>query len=222
MRRAATALLLCAATRLCVHAPPLSAQTADAVLDRAIAAYQRVTTLKAGFTQRVTDPMIGTDETSRGEFYQRRPKFAMRFTQPVGDEIVSDGQTLWVYLPSSAPHQVIRSAIGQGTDSPDPVAEFLQNPRERFAIAYVRADSVEHRPADVLSFTPKAEGSAYRRVLAWIDRKDGLPHAFEITESAGTIRRVTFDHIQINARVPGSTFAFNVPSGARVVDATQQ
>jgi len=206
----------------CVAASALEAQSADAVLDHSIAAYQRVTTLKAEFTQRITDPMIGTDETSRGSFYQQRPKFAMRFTQPMGDEIVSDGQTLWVYLPSSAPHQVIRSTLGQGTDSPDPVAEFLQSPRERFTIAYVRSDSVGRHPADVLSFVPKGANSAYRRVLAWIDRKDGLPHQFEITESAGTVRRVTFDRIPINARVPGSTFAFNVPSGARVVDATQQ
>jgi outer membrane lipoprotein-sorting protein len=41
--------------------------------------------------------MIGTNDTSRGEFMQRRPnRFAMRWRDPAGDVIVSDGEVMWV------------------------------------------------------------------------------------------------------------------------------
>ena len=213
------------ATVLLTALPPyrLTAQSdADAVLDRAVAAFQRVATLRADFTQSVNDPMIGTSESSRWEFVQQRPnKFAMRFRHPAGDLILSDGQTLWVYLPSTTPNQVVRTTVARG-QSPDVIAEFLDRPRERFTIAYVKEDAVGRRAADVLAFAPKGQNSAYQKVLVWIDRQDNLPHQAEITEASGAVRRITFDRLQVNGAVRASEFAFTPPAGARVVDATQQ
>ncbi len=200
----------------------LSAQNPDAVLDRAVAAFEKVTTLRAEFTQVVADRMIGTDDTSRGDLFHQRPnKFAMKWRHPAGDLILSDGQTLWIYLPSTAPQQVIRSDA-RGGQSLDVVAEFLDRPRERFTITYVKADTVGRRATDVLAFTPKAQNTAYRRVLVWIDRQDDLPRQFEITEASGTTRRIGLDRLQVNRRLPASAFVFRPPAGARVVNATQQ
>ena len=218
MKAAALAvLLLSAAAPLRVHA-----QDADAILDRAVAAFQKVATLRADFTQTVTDPMIGTNESSRGEYVAQRPnKFAMRWRHPAGDLILSDGQTLWIYLPSTTPNQVIRSSLARGGQSVDVLGEFLDRPREHFTIAFLKADSINRRPADVLAFTPKTANTPYRRVLVWIDRRDNLPHQVEITEASGGTRRVTLDRLQVNGAVPASLFAFTPPAGARVVDASQ-
>jgi outer membrane lipoprotein carrier protein len=197
-------------------------QDADAILDRAVAAFQRVTTLRADFTQTVTDPMIGTNETSLGEYVAQRPnKFAMRWRHPAGDLILADGQTLWIYLPSTSPNQVIRSNFARGGQSVDVIGEFLDRPREHFTIAFVKSEAINRRPADVLAFTPRAANTPYRRVLVWIDRRDNLPRQVEISEAAGGIRRVTLDRLQVNGAVPASTFVFTPPAGARVVDASQ-
>jgi outer membrane lipoprotein carrier protein len=210
---------------LAVAVRPLTAAAqgdASTVVDRAVAAYGKVSSLRADFTQVVQDAMIGTDETSRGEFLQMRPnRFAMRWRNPPGDVILADGQTLWVYLPSSTPNQVIRSALAHNGQTPDVIAEFLDRPRDRFTIVYVKSEPVLHRPADVLSFTPRAQNTAYRRVLVWVDRQDSLPHQVEITEASGTVRRITFDRMRINGAMSASTFVFRPPSGARVVDASQ-
>jgi len=205
--------------------PPvlLSAQSpeAAAIIDRAVAAFAKVETLRADITMRLNDPMLGTDLTSHGEYIAKRPnKFAMKWRQPPGDVILSDGRVLWVYLPSTTPGQVIRSTLQRGS-SPDVLAEFLERPREHFTITFVRADSVGRRPVDVLSMTPTQEGTAYQRVLAWIDRQDNLPHRFDITETSGQIRHVTLDRIRVNTTVRAAEFVFTPPSGARVVDATQ-
>src|SRR5438046_9733508 len=53
------------------------------ILDRASATYQTITSLSAEFVQIITNPMIGTPDTTRGRLYQMRPsRFAMRFTAP--------------------------------------------------------------------------------------------------------------------------------------------
>jgi outer membrane lipoprotein carrier protein len=201
-----------------------AAQKADAgaLLDRAVAAFSHVTTLRADFTQHVRDPMLGTSDTSSGEFLQQRPgRFAMRWRQPAGDLILSDGVALWVYLPSTAPKQVVRSNLsGRPGESADVVSEFLDQPRQRFTVSYVRADSVDSRAADVLSLVPKQGNLPYRRVLIWVDREDDLVRRVEISEGSGAVRRITFDRLRTNVPIPASSFTFRLPAGVRVVDAS--
>ena len=44
-----------------------------------------------------------------GVFVQERPnRVSITFTEPSGDRIVGDGKSLWVYLPSSTPGQVLK------------------------------------------------------------------------------------------------------------------
>ena len=198
------------------------AQDAGAILDRAVAAYGRITSFRAAFVQEVSDPMIGGGEPSRGEFLQQRPnRFAMRWTRPRGDLILADGQYLWVYLPSSTPNQVIRSRLsGRAGESADVIAEFLDRPRDRFTVAYVRADRANGREADVIALTPRDRNAAYSLVHVWVDRQDTLVRKVEITEASGAVRRLTFDRLRINATIPASSFVFRPPTGIRVVDAT--
>jgi len=201
---------------------PARAQNAGAILDGAVAVYGRITSFRADFVQEVTDPMIGGGEPSQGEFLQQRPnRFAMRWTRPRGDLILADGQYLWVYLPSSTPNQVVRSRLTGGAgESADVIAEFLDRPRERFTVAYVRADRANGREADVLALTPRSRDAAYARVHVWVDRQDSLVRKVEITEASGAVRRLTFDRLRTNVAIPASSFVFRPPTGIRVVDAT--
>src|SRR6266566_3867508 len=126
------------------------------ILDRASATYQTITSLSAEFVQIITNPMIGTPDTTRGRLYQMRPsRFAMRFTAPKGDRIVADGRFLWLYTPSTTPGQVIRSRIPEygttGHVPPPPPPKcaprgpilmglFGERPRARAAAQYARPD----------------------------------------------------------------------------------
>jgi len=203
-------------------AAPARAQDANAILDRSVAAFAKVTSLRADFVQEVSDPMIGGSEPSRGEFLQQKPgRFAMRWSHPRGDLIVSDGQYLWVYLPSSTPDQVVRTRLnGRPGESADIIAEFLERPHERFSAAYVRADHAGGRDADVLALTPLDRNAPYSRVLVWVDRADGLVRKIEIGEASGAVRRITLDRLRPNAQIPASAFYFRPPAGVRVVDAS--
>ena len=115
---------------------PVRAQPAAAAVDRAVTAYNALSTVRAEFTQTITNPLTGTLLTARGEFVRRRPNLlSITFSDPQGDRIVADGQSVWVYLPSSAPGQVMKfGATDMNATRVDPASQFLVNPRERFTI----------------------------------------------------------------------------------------
>jgi outer membrane lipoprotein-sorting protein len=210
---------------ICAAPPRLAAQHPEAgeILDGAVAAFGRATTLRADFTQYLRDPMVGSSDTSSGEFLRQSPgKFAFRWSHPAGDVIMADGQVLWAYLPSSAPGQAIRSTLtGKPGESADVLAEFLDEPGQRFLVSYVRTDSVGPRDADVLALVPRQQGTLpYRRVLIWVDRADSLVRRVEINEGSGAVRRIVLDRLRVNVPIPASSFVFRVPKGVRVVDAS--
>jgi outer membrane lipoprotein carrier protein len=197
-----------------------SAQDPWLVLDRASAAWQATQSLTASFVQIITNPMVGEPDTTRGQLFQQRPsRFAMRFTDPTGDRIVADGRYLWLYTPSTAPGQVIRSRIPEvGTTGPNLVGQFVERPRERYTARYVRADSGGAGWADVVALTPLDSALPYSSAVIWVGRADGLVRRVDLVESGGQERSVRLTQLRPNAAVPAKEFRFTPPAGVRVVD----
>ena len=101
---------------LATAASTLSGQSSDQVLDHAVKSWAKVKTARATFEQTVTNALTGSSATARGDFQQQRPhRLAIRFTDPAGDRIVADGASVWVYLPSSAPGQVVKRSASDAT-----------------------------------------------------------------------------------------------------------
>lgn len=216
MRRtlsAAVAALAFAATAAGAQTP------ADAALDRAVAAYAKVHSLRATFDQSLSNPVTGRSAQAKGELLVKRPgRVAVRFTQPAGDRIVSDGKFVWIYLPTSAPGQVMRARAdaSQGTGM-DVSTELLTAPRTKFDVADAGAATVDGRPARIVILTPRTARN-YTKARLWIGNADGVVRQLELTENSGVVRTIVFRTIQLNARVPASAFRFEVPKGAKVFD----
>jgi outer membrane lipoprotein carrier protein len=199
----------------------LDAQSPTATLDRAVRAYKKVKTIRAAFTQTITNPLLGQTVTSAGEIVQRRPNHvSVRFTDPAGDRIVADGKWVWFYLPSSTPGQVVRARISQGgSGSPDLTAQFLDTPASRFEVTDLGRDKVNGRAARVLSLVPKTGVDApFTKAVIWVDDADALIRQFELTEPSEIVRRVTITKLTLNPTIPASAFRFTPPSGTKVID----
>ncbi len=206
-----------------VGAPVASAgaQSPGATLDRAVRAYKNVKTVRASFTQTITNPLLGATVRSAGELLQRRPNHvSVRFTDPAGDRIVADGAWVWFYLPSSVPGQVIRQRIASGgSGSPDLTAQFLDTPASRFNVTDLGREKVNGRTARVLSLVPKAGvDAAFTKAVVWVDSADALIRQFELTEPSEIVRRVTITKLTLNPTIAASTFRFTPPSGTKVID----
>ena len=206
---------------LMASAASVGAQSASATLDRAVRAYKNVKTVRASFTQTITNPLLGVTVTAAGELLQRRPNHvSVRFTDPAGDRIVADGAWVWFYLPSSVPGQVIRQRIASGGGgSPDLTAQFLDTPSSRFSVTDLGREKVNGRNARVLSLVPRpGVEAAFTKAVVWVDSADALIRQFELTEPSEVVRRVTITKLTLNPSIPASAFRFTPPSGTKVID----
>ena len=199
-----------------------TASTTDRVLDRALARYATVKTLRSTFEQTITNPLTRSSHTSRGESVQHRPsKLAITFSDPKGDRIVVDGHHVWVYTPSSTPGQVLRLPVGAaGSSPPDLVTEIFTDPRKRYAITSAGTKTVGSRTLDGLTMVPLPNTSAsgmFASVVVWLDRT-GLIREFQLTDHNGLTRGVKFTSIKLNPALPKNAFVFVVPKGVRVFE----
>ena len=100
--------------------PAAAQQDGLAALEEASARYGRATSVCADFVQLRAVPLLRQEVTQRGRLCSADPNlFAMRFTDPEGNVIVSDGATQWIYRPSDNPNQVFRARIGPETGGQD-------------------------------------------------------------------------------------------------------
>src|SRR5688572_12036937 len=105
-------MLLTLALGLSAAVSSTEAQTVDQTIDQAIAAWNKVTTMRATFEQTIMNPITGSGMVARGSFQQKKPHLlSITFTEPKDDRIVADGKFVWVYLQSATPGQVLKMTM---------------------------------------------------------------------------------------------------------------
>jgi outer membrane lipoprotein-sorting protein len=199
-------------------ASPAARDSAAQILARAAERYRAIRSLQADFTMRVENPLLRSTIASAGVLYQKRPdRLLLRFTEPAGDVIVSDGEYFWVYYPSVNAEQVMRSpAAASGSTGVDLQAQFLGDPTERFRYTLEGTDAVGGRPAWRMLLVPR-ERVGYRSLRVWLDQADHLARRFEITEDNGSVRHFELRNLRLDPAIADRLFQFQVPSGARVI-----
>ena len=199
----------------------LHAQSVDATIDRAVAAWAKVKTVRGTFEQTVSNSLTGGSATARGRYAQEKPnRLSIRFSDPATDAIVSDGKVLWVYLPNSAPGQVIKRAATDRASVPiDLTGQFLDAPKSKYDISAAGARTVDGHAAHGLLLVPKkGTQSQLTRATVWIDDDDSLIREFESTEASGVTRHVRLTSLETNVAIDPATFSFAPPKGIKIVD----
>ena len=196
------------------------AQNAGAVIDRAVAAYARLNSMRAEFQQTLTNPLTGSSQTTSGVILRKKPNL-LSINFDSGDRVAADGSTLWVYLPSSVPGQVIRMPYTGGNASTvDPADQFLSSPRTRFTVTSSGTATVGGRATHAVTLVPKQANTAFTSAQVWIDDSDSSIRQFDVETASGLKRHVVITSFTANPVLGKSSFKFAVPKGAKVVDQT--
>ena len=197
---------------------PAQAQNADAIIDRAVAAYARLTSMRAEFRQTLTNPLTGSTQTTTGVILRKKPNLlSINFAS--GDRVAADGSTLWVYLPSSTPGQVMRMPYSGGNATAlDPAREFLDSPRARFTVSASGAATVGGRATHAVTLVPRRANANFTTAKVWIDDADSSIRQFDVENASGLKRHVVITSFTQNPAINSSSFRFSVPKGAKVVD----
>jgi outer membrane lipoprotein carrier protein len=202
---------------------PISAraQSAAAILDRAVFAYARLNSMRAEFRQTLTNPLTGNSQTTSGVILRKKPNL-LSITFDSGDRVAADGSTLWVYLPSSVPGQVMRMPYTGGNASTvDPAEQFLNAPRTRFNVTSAGSATVGGRATHAITLVPKRANAGFKSAILWIDDTDSSIRQFDVETANGLKRHVVITRFTPNPELSRSRFRFAVPKGAKVVDQAQ-
>jgi outer membrane lipoprotein carrier protein len=203
------------------QAPATDSARALAALDRAVKAYAAAGSLRASFEQSIRNPLTGTVATSTGTLQQQPPKLlAVTFTKPAGDRIVADGQSLWVYVPSAIPGQVMRLPLGAaGPGGVDVLGQFFENPRARYAVTPVGVDTTDGHATYRVRLVPTSrDGAPFQSATLWLDERHGWLWRFVVADAMGLERTVRITSLSPGAKPDDGAFRFVVPKGVRVVE----
>jgi outer membrane lipoprotein carrier protein len=195
-----------------------SAQSADAVLERAVATYSTLNSVRVEFRQTLTNPLTGNKAATTGVLLRKKPNL-LNISFDNGDRIVADGTNLWLYLPSSVPGQVIRTPVKASSSATfDPAGELLVSPRTRYSAASAGTAVVGDRNAHIVVLTPKAADVPFTKARLWVDDADGTVRQFEVTDANGLERFITITKLASNPNIARKEFSFTPPAGVKVVD----
>jgi chaperone LolA len=213
-----TRLTYFAAIALAALPAAAQAQNADSIIDRAVSAYARLNSMRAEFRQTLTNPLTGNSQITSGVILRKKPNL-LSINFDSGDRVAADGSTLWVYLPSSVPDQVVRMPYtGGNADTVDPAEEFLNSPRARFTVTSSGTATVGGRATHAVTLVPKRENARFTSAKVWIDDTDSSIRQFDVETANGLKRHVVITSFAANPELSRASFQFTVPKGAKVVD----
>lgn len=190
-----------------------------AALEAAAARYAEAGGLCADFEQQLDNPLLGVTRTSRGQLCQRSPNlFRMGFTDPVGDFVLSDGRSFYLFYPSMNPGQVIRVPLDPERGGLDFYREFLSMPAERYEITTEATEQLDGRDVLRLALTPRT-ATGITRARVWVDAVARVIPRVEVVEANGVTRTVDLKNVTFENLPARDFFEFVLPAGARVLDA---
>ncbi|SCK40336.1 outer membrane lipoprotein carrier protein [Variovorax sp. HW608] len=173
---------------------------------------------RAEFTQTVTSPpkegQTARDKVSTGTFeFQRPGRFRFDYKKPFVQNIVADGETLWLF--DADLNQVTQRKQAQALGS-TPAALIASAPDLKALQADFALESAPERDGlQWVKATPKSKDGQLQSVQIGF-QGDSLA-ALEILDSFGQKSVLKFGRVEVNPSLPANTFQFKPPPGADVV-----
>ncbi|MBK8230564.1 MAG: outer membrane lipoprotein carrier protein LolA [Candidatus Eisenbacteria bacterium] len=206
-------VLIALGLRFGLGAPAAAGESAGETLLRAVSGpFLALDTFQAGFEQ--TQHWVGMDEpaVSKGTLYLKRPNlFRIEYTEPKGHLQLSDGKTVWTYIPENG--EVLKTILPEGQGG-DLLRRILLESRPE---AEVATAEVVGRPCKVLSLIP-AEDLGLSRVRLWTPNGSNAILQYEIEDGSGNRSLFRLDHTRQNPTLKETLFEFTPPTGVPVIE----
>ncbi len=213
MRKKGTILyiLLCVLLGVAVTA---RAEKLETVLKELARKYSTVKSLSAEFFQESEHPAIKKKTLAQGRVFFKSPnRFRWLILSPPGEEVISDGKTLWIYQPDLS--QVIKSTAQRGI--PAMVVRLigaLRNIKKEFSVQY----QGKTNGTIALRLSPKQQLPEIEKLILFVDSKEFFVVKIELKDSFGRTTSISFRNVVLNPVLDESLFQYTPPPGVTVVE----
>ena len=202
MKNLAVFVLMCFASLMTANAQ--YDQKALGILDKASEKYEKLSGFKADFVYTLNNDAVGTSAETKGEITAKGKQFRLKMN---GQEIISDGKTVWTYQPDTKEVYIDKfdNVVGENVN-PSNIHNLY---RKGFKYLYKEERKVNGKPHHVIELVPeKASDTNYFKIQLVIDQKDLTFSNFTIFEKSGNRYLFDIKNFQPNVAIADGTFSF--------------
>jgi outer membrane lipoprotein carrier protein len=187
-----------------------SAQTsndpdAKKILDAVSAKFKSYKAVQATFTYNVENADGKKISSKKGTVYMKGTKYRVSF---VGQEIYSDGVTVWTYDKSSN-EVTITKLDKDATSTLTPQKLFTNFYDKDFLYKLNGEKKVGGKTVQEIEMTPNDKTKAFHKVYVTVDKNAKTIYSTKVLEKAGNRYTYTVTTLKGNANIPDSKFVFN-------------
>ena len=195
----------------CLLMLPFSSQAAS-VTERLQSFFAEKGSMRADFVQTVQGAAFAQPEESRGTLMLQRPgKFRWDYTQPYKQEIVGDGQRVWIY-DVDLEQVIVKPMDAALGDTPALLLSGGVDISERFEISALadHADKLQW-----VKLIPKQGDTGFKEIRLGFGPKHLL--GMELVDGFDQVTRLVFSNVKTDVSLPKDSFHFVPPEGVDVV-----
>ncbi|MBI3262936.1 MAG: outer membrane lipoprotein chaperone LolA, partial [Acidobacteria bacterium] len=179
--------------------------------------YSRIQDFSADFLHTYEGGVLRRKAQERGTVLIKKPgKMRWSYREPERKLFVSDGQTIYAYIPTD--RQVIVSKLPSGNDASTP-ALFLTGAGDLLR-DFVVSDPHEApglRDSYTLQLVPRSHEPEYEVLLLTVDRKTLGLRGLVAHDHQGGRSSFVFTNLKENIRISDKEFVFQMPKGVEIV-----
>lgn len=189
---------------------------AKVILNEVSKKYRSYNIVKADFTLLIDDQQSNLKDTQQGTLYVKANanKYKISMT---GQDIISDGKTLWTYLKEEKEVQVTN--VNNNDEALNP-AKIFTIYEKGFKYLYTGDKKIGTKVYQIIDLTPIDINRSYFKIRLSIDKAAKQIANAVIFEKSGNKYTYTVKSFVPNAKVSESTFTFDAKKypGVEVVD----
>ena len=180
--------------------------------------YEKVLTYEAEFIQKSYIKMMDKTQDVKGTVSIKKPgKMKWSYGAPDTQILISDGSTLWLYVPDE--EQATKVPIESIYSSNTP-ALFLAGKGKLMQTFNIESVNLDKDPIRI-TLTPKADDQALTRLQLFADKKNYQITGSTVYDKLGNKTEIRFSNIKTNREIPEKTFQFQAPANVEVLDYTK-
>jgi len=200
--------ILCLAMVLCIVGPVVVAQKNDPaakqILDGVSAKFKTFSSVQAGFSYKVEDAKGKTMSSKTGTVWMKGNKYRVSFG---GQEIFSDGKTVWNYDKST--NEVTINDVDESGKSLTPQKLFTDFYDKDFLYILNGEKKAGNKTLQEIEMTPTDKSKPFHKVYLQVDKDAKTIYSTKVLENGGNRYTYTVSTMKTNSPVADNQFLFD-------------
>jgi len=199
---------------------PMMAQDLETIVDNVQQHYEQTNDIQANFTQLSLIKSLGQTKESGGlVFFQKPGKMRWEYTEPSQQLLVSDGKTLWLYVPDDEQVIVQEAEEAYGSKTPITFLSGMGKLQNDFYMKLLPPQTDQDVLVDGhrLELLPKQPQPDVAKLILTVDKENFQIIHTAVYDPYGNITDVYLQDIEVNFGLPEELFTFEIPDGVDVI-----